>query len=295
MTKDATEIDLATATLNGSLSTTNADDLTKEVWFLISDSASTLTGLKSSGTKVSATLKSDGNFSKGVTVATIGATYYYIACAKVYKREVYGEVKSFTTVTLDTPPGAVDMGTSVKWSSCNLGASSPEDYGDYYAWGETETKSDYSCSTYKFGTSGGGPFSKYNTDSTFGAVDNNTEMDPEDDVAHVNWGGVWRMPTMAEFAELLTNCKTSWTTLNGKCGRLFTSKINGNHIFLPAAGDWSDTSIRYEGSFGGYWSSSLDIDYPDRACGLYFDSSDVNTIIVTLGRCCGQTVRPVCK
>ena len=98
---------------------------------------------------------------------------------------------------------AVDLGLSVKWSSLNLGAVSPEDYGAYFAWGETETKSDYSWLTYKWGTSPT-TLKKYNTKRSKGTVDNKTVLDPEDDVVHVKLGGKWRMPTDAEWKELRT-------------------------------------------------------------------------------------------
>jgi len=130
---------------------------------------------------------------------------------------------------------AVDMGLSVKWASVNLGASSPETRGDYYAWGETITKSTYSWSTYRFGTSASGPFSKYNTQSSYGTVDNKTRLDLEDDAARVKLGGKWRIPTDAEWAELREQCVWIWTTQNGVNGYKVRA-ANGNSIFLPAGG-----------------------------------------------------------
>ena len=135
----------------------------------------------------------------------------------------------------------VDLGLSVKWATCNMGASSPEEYGDYYAWGETETKSTYDWNTYKWCKGSENTLTKYCTDSDYGTVDNKTVLDPEDDVAHVKWGGNWRMPTDAEIEELRENCIWKWTTQNGKNGYKVTSKKNGNSIFLPLRRDTAFT------------------------------------------------------
>lgn len=198
------------------------------------------------------------------------------------------------------PEGAVDLGiemtradgTTYKlyWAACNLGAEKPEDYGDYYAWGETETKEKYSWSTYKFGTSSSGPFSKYNTKESYGTVDNKTVLDPEDDVAHVTLGGNWRMPTDEEWTELRTKCTWTWTTQNGVNGRLVTAS-NGNSIFLPAAGYRLDTNLGSVGSGGYYWSSSLSTDSPYRAWYVGFGSGSADGF--NNYRHYGQSVRPV--
>ena len=190
----------------------------------------------------------------------------------------------------------VDLGLSVKWATCNVGAMMPQDYGAYYAWGETETKSSYIWKNYKFRTSGDSynnvKFNKYNTSSNYGTVDNKNTLDIEDDVAHVKWGGSWRMPTKAEQDELRNNCTWALTTLNGINGYLITSNKTGYtdcSIFLPAAGYRDVTRLRYVGSFGYYWSSSLDS--PIGAYGLQSRSS------VSSGYCdryYGLSVRPVC-
>lgn len=144
---------------------------------------------------------------------------------------------------------AVDLGLSVKWANMNVGAESPEDYGNYYAWGETVTKATYGSSTY-FGPNHG----NYNFDG------GKTILDPEDDAAHVNWGGSWRMPTKAEWQELIDNCTWTWTTQNGINGYKVTSNKAGytdKFIFLPAAGYRDESVLNDVGSRGGYWSSSL--------------------------------------
>lgn len=186
---------------------------------------------------------------------------------------------------------AVDLGLSVKWATCNVGANSPEEYGGYYAWGETEEKDYYDWSTYKYCRGSFIALTKYCTNSIFGTVDNKTVLDPEDDVAHVKWGGSWRMPTLSEINELLNNCSWTWTTQNGVNGYVVTSKSNGNSLFLPAAGNHWYENVVDSGSYGDYWSSSLNENSIDNTCYLYFYSGsrglDDNT------RCFGFSVRPV--
>jgi len=188
-------------------------------------------------------------------------------------------------------PEAVDLGLSVKWASCNVGALNPEEYGGYYAWGETETKSSYYWSTYKHCDGSYDTMTKYCMDSSFGRVDDKLILDPEDDVAHVEWGGSWRMPTKAEIDELVDNCSSEWTELNGVKGKKFTSNKNGNSIFMPAAGFRRDSSLYSESSYGYYWSASLGAYYPYYAWGMYFNSSNISRH--NDYRCDGRTVRPV--
>lgn len=148
----------------------------------------------------------------------------------------------------------VDLGLSVKWATCNVGATTPEGYGNYFAWGETTTKENYSWSTYFDSDEEGKIFTKY---YNYGGK---TVLDPEDDAAYVNWGGNWRMPTKAEWQELKDNCTWEWTTQNGIDGYKVTSNKAGytyKFIFLPAAGYRYDSNLSSEGSEGDYWSSSL--------------------------------------
>ena len=193
------------------------------------------------------------------------------------------------------PDGAVDLGLSVLWAFFNLGesgfVSSPEEYGAYYAWGETVTKSDYSWSIYKWCNGSSSSLTKYNTKSSSGTVDNKTQLELSDDVARQKLGGSWRMPTSAEFYELINNCTMTWTTQNGVDGRLFTSKKNGKSIFLPAAGFRDGSSLYGAGSSGYYRSSSLNSYYPYDAYDLYFRSSNVTSDHYI--RCYGRSVRPV--
>ena len=150
----------------------------------------------------------------------------------------------------------VDLGLSVKWATCNVGASIPEGYGNYYAWGETTTKRSYSSSTYTYSI-------------------NSTTLPLNSDAAAVNMGGSWRMPTTAEQDELRTECTWTRTTSNNVSGYTVTGP-NGNSIFLPAAGFRSNSGLYYAGSYGNYWSSSLGTDDSNYAYGLVFDSDDVS-------------------
>ena len=187
----------------------------------------------------------------------------------------------------------VDLGLSVKWATCNVGANKPEDYGDYFAWGETKPKSTYNWSTYKWCRGSYDTQTKYNTKGSYGTVDNKKTLELSDDAARANWGGAWRMPTDAEFTELREQCTWTWTTQNGVNGYKVTSKSNGNSIFLPAAGYRDDSSLDDAGSYGDYWSSSLYTGSPYLAWGVYFDSSGVDRGYGS--RYGGLSVRPVCQ
>ena len=189
----------------------------------------------------------------------------------------------------------VDLGlpSGTKWATMNVGADSPEDYGDYFAWGETESKETYDWSTYKWYNGSYDTMTKYCTSSSDGNVDNKTTLDLSDDAAYVNWGSSWRMPTKTEQEELKnTNYTTwTWTTQNGVKGYKVTSKTNGNNIFLPAAGYRNVSSLYDAGSYGYYWSRSLNTDRSSNAYSLFFYSSDVGSDYCH--RYYGLSVRPV--
>ena len=194
-------------------------------------------------------------------------------------------------------PVAVDLGLSVKWAECNLGASKPEEYGGYYQWAGTEDVSDTSIyldwdnCPYHTGSDKYSGWTKYNTESSYGTVDNKTTLEASDDAATVNLGGKWRMPTDAEWTELRTDCTWTWTTLNGIEGYMVASKTNGNSIFLPAAGYRIVDYLFGDGSYGDYLSSSLYTGSPYNAYGVGFNSDEVDWI--SSHRCFGQSVRPV--
>ena len=187
----------------------------------------------------------------------------------------------------------VDLGLSVKWASCNVGATAPEDYGNYYAWGEVLPKPDYSWATYKYSNGTYNSMTKYCTKSSHGTVDNKTTLEAMDDAATYNWGGSWRMPTNAEWTELREQCTWTWTSRNGVDGYEVKSKTNGNSIFLPAAGYRSYADLGGAGSNGIYWSSSLDESDPYLARYVLFYSGYVPMKNIEC-RNCGLSVRPVC-
>jgi len=198
----------------------------------------------------------------------------------------------------------LDLPSGLLWATCNVGAKSPRDYGDYFAWGETKPKSEYSwenlafCSVIRKTTGWKEPsFSKYNTNSKCGTVDNKLVLDLEDDAAHANWGGNWRVPTKGDWEELRVNCEWEWTSKGGRDGYEVTSKANGKSLFLPAAGYRDGTSLTSAGLSGDYWSSSLYEDRPYSAWYLYFNSGYVSSDDHYLRsyRYNGQSVRPVCR
>ena len=170
----------------------------------------------------------------------------------------------------------VDLGlpSGLKWATCNVGASLPEEYGDYYAWGEIETKGEYTKDN-----------SKTDRKSMSDISGNSTY-----DVARAKWGGSWRLPTKEEFHELRQKCKWQWTTQNGKNGYKVTGP-NGNSIFLPAAGYCDGSSLGYAGRVGAYWSSTPDGSDDDCAHHLSFNSYLLG--VYRFGRFNGQSVRPV--
>ncbi len=188
----------------------------------------------------------------------------------------------------------VDLGlpSGLLWATRNVGASSPEDYGDYFAWGETSPKSYYSWDTYAYGyydDNGNLHITKYNPSNYwYGPVDNLTILQPGDDAATANYGG--RMPTKEEWQELYNHCTSLWTTQNGVNGRRFTGP-NGNTLFLPAAGFRWGGGFYDAGGNGYFWSSSLYSDYLVDAWTFYFNSG--STYVGSGHRDYGISVRAV--
>ena len=191
----------------------------------------------------------------------------------------------------------VDLGLSVKWAKCNVGAESETDAGLYFAWGETTgytasqvgTDKQFSWSDYKYGNSSSN-LTKYNQS------DGKTVLESTDDAARVIMGGDWRMPTQTEIQELLKNTNKEWTQVNGVNGYKFTSNKEGyqnNSIFIPAAGGCNDGSVYSVGGDGSVWSSSLNTSYPGNAWGLNFYSGDC--YVNGSSRYYGQSVRGVRK
>ncbi len=334
-TSGASSVTANSATVGGNVTDAGGADVTERgvVW-------STSQNPTTSGSK-KAVGSGTGSFSTTLTGLSVATTYYVRAYAINSAGTSYGDQVSFKTNDDhkenegdtedvgnseyewgDSPSGKyeyVDLGLSVKWATCNVGASKPEDYGDYFAWGETEPyyqsgyaqedpqshwksgkSSGYGWSSYKYCKGSSSTMTKYCDKSSYGYngfTDGKTVLDLEDDAARVNWGGSWRMPTQKEFDELCnsSNCTWTWTTMNGVKGYKVVSKKSGyagNYIFLPAAGDRLDTYLDSVGSYGYYWSSSLYAGNPHYACSLYFSSGHYYTYGSSRGY--GLSVRPVC-
>ena len=204
-----------------------------------------------------------GSFTSFISGLSCNTTYYVRAYATNSIVTIYGNQLSFTTI--DDDHVYIDLGlpSGLLWATCNIGADTPEGYGDYFAWGEITPKDTYTDGNYTY-----------------------TDFH---DAATANWGNGWRMPTYGEFLELSNNTTCTWTTLNGVNGRLFTA-TNGNSLFLPAAGYRYGSSLYSAGSSGGCWSRSrLSDDL--LVWVLYFNSEAY--VIDGGGGYCGRSVRPV--
>lgn len=229
-------------------------------------------------------------------------TYYYQVAVQIYGeatrfhcvQTIISEKLSFQTANR---PEMIDLGLSVKWRSWNLGASSPPERGDFYAWGENQTQSFYGWSwkSYKWSQGNENILIKYNTDPNMGNVDNITKLQNEDDVAHTQLGGLWRMPTKEEYQELLDNCTREYIP---NIGVKFTSKKNGysdQWILFPPSGCYTERNYIQDtsGGSGFYWSSSLDVNKPMNACSFYFSTPGGQTEMQSSGRWTGMVIRPV--
>ena len=231
----------------------------------------------------------------------------FVACAPDDKNNGGGGGKTgkakYGVVGVTPMPDAIDLGIKVngktiKWASFNLGASKPEERGDYYAWGETEPRSNYdyeSWDTYKFYVSGKTwedvILSKYNTEysnCSFGAIDNKTILDPEDDAAHKKLGGKWRIPTESEWKALLAQSRVDWIIQNGIGGYKVTT-ANGHSIFLFACDYLDDTDYQE----GCYWSSSMEPVFPEAALSFLAAAGGDGVVRWEEYRRCGLLVRPV--
>lgn len=228
----------------------------------------------------------------------------YKATVNITKTFVAGKAYKYTaSPIMETPPPSsgfenghtyVDLGLSVKWATMNIGAGGPSDYGKYFSWGETETKYDYDWNTYSHGNDES-CMTKYCTDKEFGVVDGRTTIEPSDDAAHVYWGGKWRMPTKDEMRELQKDCTWEWVNSynnTGKMGYKVTGP-NGNTIFLPAAGGKFQYNDVNRGTYGYYWTSSINEEYNIFAWYMSFNSN-----IHFSGydkRIYGRPIRAVCE
>ena len=231
-----------------------------------------------------------------------GTTYYFRTYVKLADGVFYGDVtnaKTLGTAPVDNSKTInghkfIDLGlpSGLLWAETNVGAETAADDGNYYAWGETDSKSNFAWNTYKHGTSSS-DLTKYN------ATDGKTTLDKEDDAAAVNWGDSCRMPTNDEFGELLNSeyCTWTWTSMTDSNGSYINgfqvaSVKNGNYIFLPASGYFCREELDFRGSNGYYWSCTLGSSTYN-ACSIRFSSRYRSQD--SSSRCFGLTVRPVAK
>lgn len=241
-----------------------------------------------------------GAFTASLEGLEANTTYHARAYATNVAGTAYGQEVEFTTlqgggsgeheyVDLGLPSGTL-------WATCNVGANAPEEYGDYFSWGETQTKSTYNWGTYKYCNGDYNQLTKYCNDASYGYNgfdDNLTTLLPEDDAATANWGSDWCMPTRVQWEELYQNTTNTWTTQNGVYGLLFTSAY-GTSLFLPSAGLRWDNELNFVGSESYYWSSSLLFsEYPYEAWCFGFLSDYYYYSMFNGHRAYGQPVRAV--
>lgn len=298
VTAEASNIQHYSATISGSLTVQSEGSFSKSAVLCYSSSENTLDGLKSNGIRETLTFGEDGSYSAALSSLPSSTSYNFVVVAKVDDVEFVSIIGNLTTLAL--PSGSVDLGLSVFWASCNLGASKPTEYGGYYQWAGTEDISDtsiyldWSNCPYHIGSELDTGWTKYNTNSSLGTVDNKTVLETMDDAASVALGGKWRMPTYAEWGELRENCSWTWTTIDGVKGYKVQSKKSGytdKWIFLPAAGYRNYDRLFNVGSYGYFWSSSLNADSPSGAFNVNFNSG---YFFMSSGRRYdGLSIRPV--
>lgn len=337
-TNEASNVSYGSAVLNGSLSAPGIDDYPRRKVFKYSKTSNTLEGLISSSTTVTASSVDGDNFNAKVDGLEPNTTYYYVADCYFYKyrgsydygteNHYYGSVQSFTTPSIPTlPDGLVDLGLSVKWASSNVGADLPEEIGNLYAWGEVSPKADFTWSdytwwTYSFSdgddwtawssitnvTKYGSSYSYSNYVDEYGEYDSyswvndgKTVLDLEDDAAHVEWRGTWRMPTQAECQELIDNCTIEKVKYNNCDGYLFTCTKAGytdKRLFFPRTSAVSTGDEKYpnEGTksyHGLFWSSSQYLPFPVCAYALRISYNYNEFSLGPITRQTGFPVRPV--
>ena len=301
VTAEASDVQCISATISGSLTVQSEGSFSKSAVLYYSNTENTVKGLKSNGLKKTLTSGEDGFYSAALSSLSSSTSYNFVVVAKVDDVEFVSSIGNFLTPALQSEP-LVELGLSVKWASCNLGASKPADYGGYYQWAGTNNVSDtgiyldVSNCPYHTGSDQFSGWTKYNTIESYGTVDNKTILEAKDDAASVVLGGKWRIPTYGEWEELRNtdNCSWTWTTIDGVNGYKVQSKKPGytdNWIFLPAAGVRYGGGLSSVGSDCYYWSSSLEAYGPCNAYCMLFDSSDVGRGLSRRDN--GFSIRPV--
>jgi len=285
-TNIATNIDYTSATIGGNVTSDGGAAITERgICYSSATSNPTIEDYKKTSGR------GMGSFTINLTGLASGTTYYVRAYAINENDISYGECVTFTTKELTYE--AVDMGLSVQWATFNIGATQPEEYGDYFAWGETVPKDEYTWLNYKHCYGSATSLTKYCSSSTFGLVDNKEILESEDDAAQMNWGANWRMPTLDELKELKENCGWSVVTINGvRCNKA-TSYINGNSIIFPLAGCKEGGALNWATYDGYYWGSKS---YGNSAASFLSLGTDVsnNSTYGSGQKCYGFSVRPVC-
>ena len=252
-------------------------DVTSLIDYLLSEDAS-LINLDAADTN------KDGN----ISISDISSLLDYLLAGS-WPDEPVTPPEGHTYVDLGLPSGTL-------WATCNVGASRPEEYGDYFAWGEITPKNEgfYSWSNYKWCEGSYKKLTKYCTNSSYGRFDNKSILEPEDDAAYMNWGPSWRMPTYDQTDELKDWCTWTWTTLNGVNGALATGP-NGNTIFLPAGSEWMENYPPSVGGGGVFWTRNLY--YPNNPstayCGVYTSTFGGHLSFSNSSRERGKNIRPV--
>ena len=242
-------------------------------------------------------------------IITVGETGYYEATYELqiatgFKANIYLDVNNWETEWKTyykiVPPGDpwnkdyIDLGlpSGLCWATRNVGANKPQDEGEHFAWGEVESKKDYSYKTYKWANQlKNNAYIKYVTDDYYGLIDFRNTLVPDDDVANVAWGGKWHMPTKLDVEELLRECTTEFGSYYGVEGYFITGP-NGNAIFLPGAEQWEDTDYTERGRGGNYWTSTLNEDTQSKAYILQFNLTNID-LDDYVSRTNGLVVRPV--
>ena len=299
VTKDAERDSDSKICLRGNVQVESKESLSVDCGFLYLNAENHVTNqdseqtilrkLTDSGVKLTAYRNSDGSFSYTFNFLDKGV-YYYIAFAKVEGQLSYGALKSFDAERIESNM-PVDLGLSVKWASSNLAATDTNPLGSYYGWGELEIKNSYYWDSYKYAAqNANGAY--YITD--YCDADGRYLLDSGDDSAKQILGGSWRMPTSAEWQELIKNCVWKIVTEKGISGYRVSSNKTGNSIFLPYAGAFSKTKLEQKGTKGLYWCS--DKPYPNAdayASVLVIEGESIS--VTKLYRYFGLQIRPVCK
>jgi uncharacterized protein (TIGR02145 family) len=219
-------------------------------------------------------------------------TLFLLLTSLFWCAEIASAQQEHESIDLGLPSGTL-------WATCNIGADNPWQPGDYFAWGETDSKSKYDWSFYQYADGNYDKLIKYCNKASYGNdgyTDRLKSLEDADDAANAIWGPEWHIPTVDQFKELMDNCTNEWTVNynnKGVAGRIFKSKKNDNEIFFPAAGfNGNDGNPTHVGNYGFYWSSTLCTDNPSNAPLLYFHSGYISPLSNSF-RYYGQSVRPV--